>query len=89
MKQICVYGSSSAALDKNYFDEAFALGKLLAQKGYGLVFGAGNMGLMGAAARGARIILRRWSVLSRLSPSTGRALRRIFCGRILLLFSVG
>ncbi|HBU13200.1 MAG TPA: TIGR00730 family Rossman fold protein, partial [Clostridiales bacterium] len=53
MKQICVYGSSSAALDKNYFDEAFALGKLLAQKGYGLVFGAGNMGLMGAAARGA------------------------------------
>ncbi|MDL2236214.1 TIGR00730 family Rossman fold protein [Christensenellaceae bacterium OttesenSCG-928-K19] len=52
MKNICVYGSSSAALDKIYFDAATSLGALLAQAGYGLVFGAGNMGLMGAAARG-------------------------------------
>lgn len=52
MKQICVYGSSSSVLDKTYFDEAFELGRLLAKEGFGLVFGAGDMGLMGAAARG-------------------------------------
>lgn len=49
---ICVYGSSSAAIDQFYFDEAFALGALMAQKGYGLIFGGGNMGIMGAVARG-------------------------------------
>jgi len=53
MINICVYGSSSAALDKVYFDEAFELGAIMAEEGYGLVFGAGNIGIMGAAARGA------------------------------------
>lgn len=52
MTNICVYGSSSAALQQIYFDEAFLLGAELAKAGYGLVFGAGNMGLMGAVARG-------------------------------------
>ncbi len=52
MSNICVYGSSSSALDQIYFEEAFALGVLLAENGYGLVFGAGSMGIMGAVARG-------------------------------------
>jgi uncharacterized protein (TIGR00730 family) len=53
MKHICVYGSSSAALEQIYFDEAFRLGALIAREGCGLVFGAGDIGVMGAAARGA------------------------------------
>ena len=50
---ICVYGASSRAIDKKYTDAAFALGKRLAERGHGLVFGGGNSGVMGASARGA------------------------------------
>lgn len=53
MKNICVYGASSDKIDKKYLDSAYELGRLIAQGGYGLVFGAGNIGVMGAAARGA------------------------------------
>lgn len=52
MKNVCVYGSSSSVIDKIYLDAAFRLGELLAENGWGLVFGAGTMGMMGAAARG-------------------------------------
>lgn len=52
MKNVCVYGSSSAVIDKTYLDAAYRLGELLAENGWGLVFGAGTMGMMGAAARG-------------------------------------
>jgi uncharacterized protein (TIGR00730 family) len=54
MSNICVYGSSSAAIDRGFLDDAYHLGEVLAENGYGLVFGAGAMGIMGAAARGAR-----------------------------------
>ncbi len=50
---ICVYGASSRAIDKKYTDAAFALGKEMATRGHGLVFGGGNSGVMGATARGA------------------------------------
>lgn len=50
---ICVYGSSSSKIDKRYLDDAYHLGALMALKGYGLVFGAGDTGVMGAVARGA------------------------------------
>lgn len=53
MKNICVYGSSSAAIEQAFLDGAYHLGGLIAEEGYGLVFGAGDMGIMGAAARGA------------------------------------
>lgn len=49
--KICVYSSSSEALEESFFQEARLLGKLLAQKQYDLVFGAGDLGLMGACAR--------------------------------------
>lgn len=52
MKNLCVYGSSSNALYKLYYEEARALGQRIASAGYGLVFGAGDEGLMGACARG-------------------------------------
>lgn len=52
-KNICVFGASSDRIDKVYLDAAFLTGRLLALAGYGLVFGAGDSGVMGAAARGA------------------------------------
>ena len=53
MKKICVFGSSSSVIEKTYLDATYRLGELLAENGWELVFGAGTMGMMGAAARGA------------------------------------
>lgn len=50
---ICIYGASSAEIDKSYVDSVEELGELLASRGHGLVFGGGAHGMMGAAARGA------------------------------------
>jgi len=50
---ICIYGASSNKLAQEYYDAAEALGALMAQQGHTLVFGGGQSGLMGAAARGA------------------------------------
>lgn len=49
---ICIYGASSDEIDRTYIDDAFALGSELAKRGHSLVFGGGDKGLMGAAARG-------------------------------------
>lgn len=46
-KAICVFCSSSSALDKKYYETAKNLGKLIAQNGYNLVHGGGKIGLMG------------------------------------------
>ena len=54
MKQICVFGSSSESIDRAYLAEAEALGKFLAEKGCGVVYGAGKYGIMGAVARGVQ-----------------------------------
>lgn len=51
--RVCIFGASSARLDEVFYTEAERLGALLAEGGYGLVFGGGKEGLMGAAARGA------------------------------------
>ena len=50
---ICVYGASSKSIDAKFFEAGYQLGKKLAQRGYGLVFGGGDNGMMGAVARGA------------------------------------
>jgi cytokinin riboside 5'-monophosphate phosphoribohydrolase len=48
---ICVYCASSDAVDALFFDAAERLGALLAARGDTLVYGGGNIGLMGALAR--------------------------------------
>jgi len=53
IKNVCVYASSSSLVDDVYVEAATELGRAMAQRGWGLVFGAGADGLMGAAARGA------------------------------------
>ena len=50
MKRICVFCGSNAGHDPRYRAEAQALGRLLATRGIELVYGAGNIGLMGAVA---------------------------------------
>lgn len=49
---ICVYGASSAQLEQSYYDRTEELGRMMAKRGHGLVFGGGATGMMGAAARG-------------------------------------
>ncbi len=43
---ICVFCSSSNALDTFYFEEAYELGKRIAENGHRLVYGGANVGLM-------------------------------------------
>ena len=50
MKRICVFCGSNAGHDARYRAEAEALGRLLASRGIELVYGGGNVGLMGALA---------------------------------------
>lgn len=51
--RICVIGAASTELAEYYLRDAFLLGKSLADKGIGLVFGGGATGVMGELARGA------------------------------------
>ncbi len=50
----CVYGASSDRIKRIYIEEVEKLGEKMAKRGHGLVFGAGNAGCMGAAARGVQ-----------------------------------
>lgn len=51
--RVCVFGASSSGIPQIYLDFAHTLGKRMAEEGMGLVFGAGQTGLMGECARGA------------------------------------
>ncbi|OYW76568.1 MAG: Rossman fold protein, TIGR00730 family [Verrucomicrobia bacterium 12-59-8] len=53
LRRICVYCGSSAGTDPIHRAAAHALGVFLAQSGIGVVYGGGNVGLMGALADGA------------------------------------
>jgi len=50
-KGICVYCSSSDAVGEKYFAAAQALGKLIGEKRYRLIYGGATVGLMGAVAQ--------------------------------------
>ena len=50
---ICVYGAASDEIADVFKKAGEAMGLALARRGYGLVFGGGVGGLMGAVARGA------------------------------------
>ena len=53
MKRICVYCGSNGGSKLTYLTAAKQLGVLLAEKGIGLVYGGGDIGMMGAVADGA------------------------------------
>ena len=50
-KTVCVYCSSSNRIHADYFEVATQAGRLLAERGLALLYGGGNVGLMGAVAR--------------------------------------
>jgi uncharacterized protein (TIGR00730 family) len=52
MKNVCIYASSSNGIEQVYFDKTSELAALVAQKNWGLIYGGGMTGLMGAMARG-------------------------------------
>jgi uncharacterized protein (TIGR00730 family) len=53
IKNICVFCGSSTIVDEKYLNAARDVGGMLARNGYGVVYGGGNIGLMGAAADAA------------------------------------
>ena len=53
MKAICVYCGSNAGSRPAYAERAAALGERIAREGLALVYGGGNVGLMGLAAAAA------------------------------------
>jgi len=53
-KLLCVYCSSSDRLDPKYYTAATELGHELVKRGWGLVYGGGKTGLMGAVARAVK-----------------------------------
>lgn len=52
-KTICVYSSSSCAIDDIFFEVAAELGREIAIQGDTILFGGGMIGLMGAVAKAA------------------------------------
>lgn len=52
MKTICVYGAASNEVSDRFKEAVRELGRRMAEHGYGLVYGGGSCGLMGAVAKG-------------------------------------
>jgi hypothetical protein len=53
LRSICVFCGASAGRDPRYAEAATAVGATLAERGIGLVYGGGRLGLMGAVADAA------------------------------------
>lgn len=53
-RSVCLYCGSRSGRNPAYARDARALGAALADAGYALVYGAGDLGLMGKAARAAQ-----------------------------------
>ena len=53
MKRLAVYCGSASPEDPRYIELAYDVGKGLAERGIGTVYGGGRLGLMGAVAKGA------------------------------------
>ena len=53
MNRIAIFCGSSAGEDPVYYETAYRLGEILADRSIGIVYGGANVGLMGAVADGA------------------------------------
>lgn len=53
MNRLAIYCGSASPADPVYLDTARAVGRALAERGIGVVYGGGRLGLMGAVANGA------------------------------------
>jgi cytokinin riboside 5'-monophosphate phosphoribohydrolase len=50
-KLLCVYCGSSSRLEPKYYSAAEAVGRAMVAHGWGLVYGGGNVGMMGSLAQ--------------------------------------
>ena len=53
MKRLAIYCGSASPADTVYIESAREVGRTLAERGIGVVYGGGRLGLMGAVADGA------------------------------------
>ncbi|MDB2414589.1 TIGR00730 family Rossman fold protein [Rickettsiales bacterium] len=53
IKSVCVFCGASNNVAKEFLDEGRELGRMIAERGMNMVFGAGDCGVMGATANGA------------------------------------
>ncbi len=53
-KLLCVYCGSSKKLESRYYSAAEAVGKAMVANGWGLVYGGGNVGMMGSVAQAVK-----------------------------------
>jgi uncharacterized protein (TIGR00730 family) len=53
VRTLCVYCGSSNSVAPEFFDAAFAFGRLIGRAGLNLIYGGGQIGLMGRLADGA------------------------------------
>ena len=53
LRRVCVFSASSDGASRVYADAAVMLGRLIARRGIGLVYGGGDVGLMGVIADAA------------------------------------
>ena len=51
---MAIFGSSNWDIAVDCYSKVYETGKLIAQKGYTLIYGVGDVGMMGAAYSGAR-----------------------------------
>ncbi|HCC70912.1 MAG TPA: TIGR00730 family Rossman fold protein [Bacteroidales bacterium] len=63
---ICIFAASSSKIDKVYLDAASRLGEIIASEGHNIVYGGGDIGLMGALADAA---LKKGSKITGVIPS--------------------
>ena len=54
-KLLCVYCASGKELDPKYYTAGVELGRGLAERGWGLVFGGGKSGVMGSVSLSAKV----------------------------------
>ena len=50
LRSVCLFCGSSRGVNSTYADAAQRIGRLLSERGLGLVYGGGNVGLMGLVA---------------------------------------
>jgi cytokinin riboside 5'-monophosphate phosphoribohydrolase len=53
-KLLCVYCGSSRNLEARYYSAADAVGRAMVANGWGLVYGGGNVGMMGSVAQSVK-----------------------------------
>jgi len=52
LKRVCVYCGSSNHVDDRFLAAGYAMGRVLAQRGIGVVYGGGSVGVMNRLAQG-------------------------------------